>query len=93
MKRTRSAWHHQEIGSVVAIYDDFSGTEMSVTNDAEQVIEALRSIGIDFTGKRVIYRDTDGQWDEMRIANGEFAGFASIGQQSLDAALKKVGAV
>lgn len=92
MKRTRSAWHHQEIGNVIAIYDDFSGSEMSVTNDAEQVIEALVSMGVSLNGKRVIYRDTDGQWDELRIRDNEFAGFAPISEQSLEGALKKIGA-
>lgn len=91
MKRTRSAWHHQVIGNVVAIYDDYSGTEMSVTNDAEQVIDAIVSLGINLTGKRVIYRDTDGRWDEMAIRDNQFSAFRPIGEQSLEAALRKIG--
>lgn len=36
----------------------------SVTNDAEAVCEELQAA---YPGKRVIYRDTMGRWDEMRV--------------------------
>jgi hypothetical protein len=36
----------------------------SVTNDAEAVCEEMQAT---YLGRRVIYRDTMGKWDEMRV--------------------------
>ena len=36
----------------------------SVTNDAEAVCEEMQAA---YLGRRVIYRDTMGRWDEMRV--------------------------
>jgi hypothetical protein len=88
MRNTRSAWHHEVYGNLVAVYDDFSGSEMSVTNDAENVVDALCEM-IDLTGKTIIYRDTEGRWDILRHSDGEFIGFGSLGgAMSLESALK-----
>ena len=38
----------------------------SVTNDAEAVCEELQAA---YPGKRVIYRDSMGRWDEMRVGS------------------------
>lgn len=46
---------------------------MSVTNDAENVV---REVYITYGNKRIMYRDTDGQWDELVHANGVFVTFA-----------------
>lgn len=46
---------------------------MSVTNDAECVV---REIAGAYPGKRIIYRDSMGQWDELLHKNGEFVDFA-----------------
>lgn len=48
-----------------------SGT-LSVTNDAERVCKALAA---EFGDRRIIYRDTSGDWDELVHANGVFVGF------------------
>jgi hypothetical protein len=45
----------------------------SVTNDAEAVVEAVLRV---FPSKRIIYRDTDGRWDELVHAKGGFVGFS-----------------
>lgn len=50
-------------------YDD----SRSVTNDAEAVVAALQP---EYPGFRVIYRDTDGNWDELKHDGGRFIGFA-----------------
>lgn len=42
----------------------------SVTNDAEKV---LREINNNFPGKRLIYRDTIGKWDEIKFDRVVFA--------------------
>lgn len=45
----------------------------SVTNDAEAVVaEVLAS----HPGKQIVYRDTQGRWDELRHDGCAFQGFA-----------------
>lgn len=46
---------------------------MSVTNDAENVVAEVVD---EYGDKRVIYRDSMGQWDELVHTNGVFDGFA-----------------
>jgi hypothetical protein len=59
---------------VIHIYDQ-SVDEISVTNDAEDVLKLLhREIGL--AGKRVQYTDTEGQVDRLLHENGVFKGFA-----------------
>ena len=47
----------------------------SVTNDAEAVVSAVYAR---FPGRRIFYKDTMGQWDELVHRNGRFTGFAPI---------------
>jgi len=51
---------------------------MSVTNDAERVVKELHDAD-DLTDRRIIYRDSDGHWDEL-VANpdGSFGGFRCL---------------
>jgi len=44
----------------------------SVTNDAERVVAELNDR---FPGFRIIYRDSMGNWDELKHDNGKFTGF------------------
>ncbi len=61
----------QVTDSVVFISDDDAGG-MSVTNDAEAVVgEVARN----YLNRRIVYRDSTGQWDELLHRNGEFRGF------------------
>lgn len=46
---------------------------MSITNDAEAVTAHLYRL---YSGKRIIYRDTEGNWDELCHTDGVFTGFA-----------------
>lgn len=48
------------------------GEGKSVTNDAESVV---KSVVEHFPGKRVIYKDTTGRWDELKHKGGTFTGF------------------
>lgn len=54
------------------------GTRMSVTNDAEHVVEELWQNGaIQRGGGRLFYYDTEGTLDEILVSpDGRFAGFA-----------------
>jgi len=46
----------------------------SVTNDAERVCDEL---AIEYGNRRIVYRDTDGNWDELVHEHGKFLSFAS----------------
>lgn len=46
---------------------------LTVTNDAENVVRVVLSR---YPGHRIIYQDTEGQWDELRHDGAKFTGFA-----------------
>ena len=46
---------------------------MSVTNDAEAVCAHCHEL---YPGRRIIYRDTEGEWSELVHENGKFTGYA-----------------
>lgn len=53
---------------------DCNEGQLSVTNDAEDVVKyVLRH----YPNKRIIYRDSEMQWDELTHEYGEFVGFRS----------------
>jgi hypothetical protein len=58
-------------GDVVWIRDLDRGR--SITNDAERVCDEL---AIEYGNRRIIYRDTDGEWDEFVHEHGRFLSFA-----------------
>ena len=80
---------------VVTVYDlyDAEYPTLSVTNDAEYVTHNAYN----FASKNcpncpvlIIYRDTDGQWDELRHREGYFACFRVMREQSVEIAIDKV---
>jgi hypothetical protein len=54
---------------------DNDNPRMSVTNDAELVVEQVLSR---FPGRRIIYRDSTGEWDELRHDGAVFMSFGSL---------------
>jgi hypothetical protein len=85
----RSVYSRAVYGNVVAIIDHDEGR--SVTNDAENVIGDLTQQGFDLSKYRVIYRDTHGIWDQLLVdRTGRFAGFSSINERDLPAALARL---
>jgi hypothetical protein len=51
----------------------------SITNAAEEVIAQVSRLVPDLAKRRVIYRDSDGVFDELLLdAHGRFAGFGAI---------------
>ena len=72
-------------GDVVAVWDHDRGGR-SVTNDAEAVIAEMVREGVSLDGKRVLYWDSNGAWDELRVENGRFAGFNILNALTLDLA-------
>jgi hypothetical protein len=74
--------------NVIAVIDHDHGK--SVTNDAENVIADLAT-DFDLSQYRVIYRDTRGICEEMLVDRTEhFAGFSTINERDLPAALAKL---
>lgn len=49
---------------------------VSVTNDAEAVVEELVARGLLPPGRRLRYFDSDGRLDEIVLRDGRFVGFA-----------------
>lgn len=85
MRNNRVArWHvtkRRDDLRMLWLVDDFDsgpGVCLTVTNDAENVVAEVNKR---FPGYRVIYRDTDGHWDELAHVNGRFTGFIA-GQAS-----------
>lgn len=66
----------------------------SVTNDIEGVLDDIQRGGVLLDGP-VIYRDSDGIWDEVRHAEGRFRRFGSLGsslQRSVTSKLEAIAA-
>ena len=57
---------------------------LTVTNDAERVVENLAMRGLLPAGRRLICRDSEGQWDEILVNDGRFAGFRIVVQDEGD---------
>jgi uncharacterized protein involved in tellurium resistance len=53
---------------------DLDDGAMSVTNDAEAVVAALVA---QYGDRRIMYRDTEGNWDELEHENGRFLDYAA----------------
>jgi hypothetical protein len=61
---------------IIYLVDNDDG--MSVTNDAERVVAELMAQTNKFhTYYRIIYRDTDGNWDELCHDGAKFTGYRS----------------
>lgn len=62
-----------------------------MTNDAGNVIADLVAQGVDLSRYQVIFQDTRGIWDQILVdRTGHFAGFSSLNERDLSAALGKV---
>lgn len=81
-----SSEEDRQVITVVDLYDDRWPTK-SVTNDAEYVVRhAVKTQG----DHPVIYRDTEGRWDELRHNEGNFGCFRSLDTTDLNEAIDKV---
>lgn len=74
--RARYTMLHALYPDVVLLMDDDDGG-MTVTNDAEAVVRAVLR---EYPGKRIIYRDTERRWDELRHNGSKFTGFAPLNE-------------
>jgi hypothetical protein len=85
----RAHYSYEVHGKVIAIVGA-NDASISVTNDAENVIDELAEKGLDLSQYRVIYRDECGAWDEILVKDGRFAGFHILKEYELTAALAKL---
>lgn len=78
--------------NILQIIDQDQGK--SVTNDIEHVLQEIsREENRPLTGCKVIYRDSDGNWDGVELTDaGEFHRFYSVNESDQQRALQKVRA-
>ncbi len=63
------------------LFIEDTGEGMSITNDAEGVCEYLI---LNYGNKRIMYRDSDGTWDELCHNHGIFKRFEFHGYTDYD---------
>lgn len=77
---------------VVDLYDELRPTK-TVTNDAEFVTRVALNANADIRGwptLPIIYRDSEGQWDELMHREGHFGTFRPLGTRDQQEAIEKV---
>lgn len=74
--------------NVIAIVDLDLGNR-SVTNDIENVLDDIRSEIGDLAGYSVIYRDSMGRWDGVRLVNRTVY-FYGLGEAYKEAAMNRL---
>lgn len=84
-RNNRSSYSYEIRDGVVCIIDHDCGK--SVTNDAEYVIADLVGDGVAVNELPVIYRDTDGMWDQLLIKDRSFAAFKCIRELCVEDAI------
>lgn len=63
-----------EVTANIIFISDLDLGNKSITNDAEHVVDVLLQI---YGPKRkIVYRDTEGQWDELKHDGEKFIDFA-----------------
>lgn len=78
-------------GRVIAVVDLAESNEhaCTVTNNAETVVRALGEI-YGLKGRRIIYQDTEGVWDELEHDGLHFTNFAPLRERNLWRALESL---
>lgn len=80
-RKVRAAISIRSVDATRVFLEDLSGQQgfenhVSVTNDAEAVVAYLNTA---YPGRRFIYRDSEGRWDELSHEGGVFKGFDLLG--------------
>ncbi len=60
----KSDWEIVKVDEHRVFIEDLNLGRMSVTNDAENVFAAIQ---LKYPGRRVIYMDSEGRWDEIQM--------------------------
>ena len=91
--RSTFAWERIEPGFIAVIDQDdglLQFVSCSVTNDAENVIRYLARVAGLRDEDRVIYRDTQGRWDQLLHRDGKFGGYVLLAAGSKEEAIYRV---
>ncbi len=91
MNATRSDFTYELRGPLVLIIEHDTEGSCSVANDAENVIAELVADGLDLEGRRIIYRDACGSWDELQHRDGHFVGFNILNASTPERATLRLG--
>lgn len=75
-------------GSVISIVDLDLGSK-SVTNDIDTVLDDIRAERGDLSGYAVIYRDSTGRWDGVRLV-GSSVEFYSLNETDPERAASRL---
>jgi hypothetical protein len=84
-KRSDYTWRLAEPDVIVILDKNLGG--LSVTNDADNVVQDLVEAGNDVDKLHLVYRDSIGRYDLMITARGKFDGFAPLGTKDEDKAV------
>jgi hypothetical protein len=88
----RAGFTYELRGTTVVIFEhEDEAAQLSVANDAEAVIAELIEDGLDLEGRRVIYRDSLGMWDEIKVRDQRFDGFTILNARTLSEAMRRIG--
>lgn len=86
--RFRADYSYTVKGSVITIIDLDQGSK-SVTNDIENVLDDIRAELGDLAGYAVIYRDSMGRWDGVRLV-GSSVEFYALNETDEDRAAARL---
>ncbi len=84
---TKAVYSWAVVDGVICVTDE--NGPRSVTNDAEAVIADLARKGVDLASMPVVYRDTEGTWDQLVVEDGRFDGFRLLGEEDRDRAVAR----
>lgn len=84
----KSDYTYKVTENIISIIDLDKGG-LSVTNDIENIIQDLRNIIGDLSGYAIIYRDSMGIWDGIRI-EGETINFYSLNETEYEKATQRL---
>lgn len=91
MPRKNKADYSVDVIRGIIVITDLDLGGRSVTNDAEGVIKDLvESGGFKLDTTPVIYRDSTGHYDQLKVVDDKFAGFGPLNTDRLLDALAKV---
>lgn len=86
MREGRSARYTVDLIDEFVVLEHLGETN-SITNDAEKVVADLEARGLLAGGRRILYQDLPGRWDELRHGAGAVVGFVPMGKLPLKHAL------
>lgn len=85
----RSIFDFYELeNGIICVEDQCEPLSMSVTNDAERVVSYI--ISMYPLAKAIIYRDTEGNWDQLLFERGKFTTYKCLATKERSQAVQKV---